>query len=161
MYEQLTVVENMSNDYHNQLRHEIKRQIRREVRRQIKEAAPRQAELSSDSDSDSDVEGTKCLKLNGFLKTSTDFANTTTLNGVSYIVEIAGNPITKVFWAIMVLTFSTIGIIWSYQAYTAWVDDPILTTIATTGLPVQDIKFPAITICGQVKIEILINYLNF
>ena len=30
-----------------------------------------------------------------------------------------------------------------------WQHQPVLTTIGTTGLPVEKIKFPSITICGQ------------
>ena len=37
----------------------------------------------------------------------------------------------------------------SYQIYVEWQHQPVLTTIGTTGLPVEKIKFPSITICGQ------------
>ena len=47
-----------------------------------------------------------------------------------------------------------VSINWSYEAYIDWSKNPILTTIATTGLPISTIEFPAITICGQVSINI-------
>ena len=41
------------------------------------------------------------------------------------------------------------SILSSYQIYIEWQNQPVLTTIGTTGLPVEKIKFPSITICGQ------------
>ena len=38
----------------------------------------------------------------------------------------------------------------SLDAYQAWEDDPIITTVSTTALPIHDLEYPAITICGQV-----------
>ena len=35
------------------------------------------------------------------------------------------------------------------QAYETWQDNPVLTSLHTTGLPISEIDFPAITICGQ------------
>ena len=35
------------------------------------------------------------------------------------------------------------------QAYITWQDNQVLTTLHTTGLPISEIDFPAITICGQ------------
>ena len=36
-----------------------------------------------------------------------------------------------------------------FQAYVEWQDNPVLTSVQTTGLPISEIEFPAITICGQ------------
>ena len=41
------------------------------------------------------------------------------------------------------------SILSSYQIYVEWQHQPVLTTIGTTGLPIEQIKFPSITICGQ------------
>ena len=37
----------------------------------------------------------------------------------------------------------------SYTIYEEWENNPVLTTIGTTGLPIEKLKFPSITICGQ------------
>jgi hypothetical protein len=39
----------------------------------------------------------------------------------------------------------------SYNAYYNWQDDPIITTVSTTALPINNLEYPAITICGQVS----------
>ena len=35
------------------------------------------------------------------------------------------------------------------KAYNDWQDNPVLTTVSTTAMPISEIEFPAITICGQ------------
>ena len=48
------------------------------------------------------------------------------------------------------------------QAYETWQDNPVLTSLHTTGLPISEIDFPAITICGQGSIyEVLNTYNHF
>ena len=37
----------------------------------------------------------------------------------------------------------------SRNAYKAWEDNPILTTVSTTAHPIHKLEYPAITICGQ------------
>ena len=37
----------------------------------------------------------------------------------------------------------------SWEAYCDWKDNPILTSVKTTGLPLSDIKYPAIILCSQ------------
>ena len=37
----------------------------------------------------------------------------------------------------------------SLDAKRAWDDNPILTTVSTTALPIHELEYPAITICGQ------------
>ena len=34
-------------------------------------------------------------------------------------------------------------------AFQAWLDTPVLTTVKTSALPIKEIPFPALTICGQ------------
>ena len=35
------------------------------------------------------------------------------------------------------------------KAYNDWQDNPVLTSVSTTAMPIAEIEFPAITICGQ------------
>ena len=39
----------------------------------------------------------------------------------------------------------------SISAYIDWKKNPVLTTIGTTGHPIEKVEFPAITICAQVN----------
>ena len=37
----------------------------------------------------------------------------------------------------------------TYISYKDWKDNPIITTVNTTAYPIEDIDYPAITICSQ------------
>lgn len=39
----------------------------------------------------------------------------------------------------------------------AWQDDPVITNVRTTGHPIDNLDFPAITICGLGMIEATLN----
>ena len=43
------------------------------------------------------------------------------------------------------------------QAYISWEENPTLNSLLTTGLPIADIDFPAITICGEGSIQEVTN----
>ena len=43
------------------------------------------------------------------------------------------------------------------QAYISWQENPTLNSLLTTGLPIADIDFPAITICGEGSIQEVTN----
>ena len=45
------------------------------------------------------------------------------------------------------------AVYWSYDAWITWKEHPVLTSVSSTGLPLQKIDFPAITICSQGLIQ--------
>ena len=48
---------------------------------------------------------------------------------------------------IIILTF--FGVYTSVQNYEEWKAEPVLTTLASTGLPIAEIPFPSVVICSQ------------
>ena len=38
----------------------------------------------------------------------------------------------------------------SFQAYLAWGEFPVITTVSTTALPIEELPWPSFTICNQV-----------
>ncbi len=49
-----------------------------------------------------------------------------------------------------------------FQAYEDWQETPVLTSVRTTGMPISEIEFPAVTICAQGNIqEVYKNFENF
>ena len=111
-------------------------------------------------------------------KTTVEYSGVSSLHGIHYIFE-SGRKlyISKVIWLLVVLVFTGLGIIWSieaglvtymyilklkkrrqgnfsyipsiFQAYEDWQSHPTINHLQTTGLPLSDIDFPSITICGQ------------
>ena len=46
------------------------------------------------------------------------------------------------------------------QAYNDWQSNPTMTILQTTGKPVSDVEFPAITICGHGSIH-QVNHVGY
>ncbi|CAB4059014.1 ASICN [Lepeophtheirus salmonis] len=95
-------------------------------------------------------------------KTLKDYAEVSTGHGIRYIFEDKGNGLTRFIWATMVIGFIVISSIISKDAYDDWGNNPILTSVATTGLPIEKIQFPAITLCNQGNVkEVTQNVIKF
>jgi hypothetical protein len=78
-----------------------------------------------------------------------EYASGSTIHGISYIFDKDTHALDRIFWIIVVVA-ALFGAIWfSVYAYVEWQDDPVITTIGTTGLPIEKVKFPSITICAQ------------
>ena len=84
-----------------------------------------------------------------FSKTLVGYANASTTHGIYYIFERGRWILERFVWVVVVLIAILLAVAWSWWAYKGWQDDPIITSIATTGLPIQKIPFPSITICAQ------------
>ena len=89
--------------------------------------------------------------------------------------------LSRVLWLILSVAAAILGIFWSVevgwilikgtdvdelfvclsllqQTYNDRIENPTLNSLKTTGLPISEIDFPAITICGQGSIyEVLTN----
>ena len=81
----------------------------------------------------------------------TNFLNSqsATTHGIYYAFERGVLPVSNAFWVATCLALFIVAVVLTVSAYLGWQRDPILTTVATTGLPVTKLDFPAITICGQ------------
>ena len=89
-----------------------------------------------------------------FSKTLVGYATASTTHGIYYIFERGRWILERFLWIFVVLIAILLAVSWSWKAYKKWEDDPMITSIATTGLPIQKIPFPSITICAQGVIEL-------
>jgi hypothetical protein len=78
-----------------------------------------------------------------------DYSEYSTIQGVIYIFQTNQTQIGKVFWSMVIIAMLALGTYWSVCAYQDWLNNPVMTTIKTSALPVKEISFPAVTICGQ------------
>ena len=92
-----------------------------------------------------------------YFRTLKEYAGKTSLHGISYIFELNRFDFERIIWMIIVLVAILIGAFLSWNSYKTWQDDPILISISTTGLPVEEIEFPAITICGQGMVQEVVD----
>ena len=90
-----------------------------------------------------------------FLKTSEEYASSTTIHGIAYCFALGNWRIDRALWFIIVLAAI------AFAAYTTLVvleeTDPILTAVETAGLPIEDVPFPSITICPQGSVNEIID----
>jgi hypothetical protein len=50
--------------------------------------------------------------------------------------------------SVVVILMATLGIYWSVIAYVEWTDSPVITTVETTAFAINNVPFPAVTICA-------------
>ena len=90
-----------------------------------------------------------------------EFANVTTIHGLAYVFDKTIKAIDYVFWFIAVCLGTGLAIYSSFDAWKEWKASPVLTSIRSTGLPLQNISFPAITICSQGLIKVSFSGFTF
>ena len=82
-------------------------------------------------------------------RTVYEYADVATTHGIYYIFETGRLLFERIFWIIVVILALTFAIGLSVSAYDNWKTNPVLTSVGTTGYPIEKIKFPSITICPQ------------
>ena len=83
-------------------------------------------------------------------KSAREYSKSTSIHGIHYIFENDSYLFERTIWVLAVFCGILFAAIMSTYAYFDWRDSPVLTTVATTGYPIEKIEFPAITICAQV-----------
>ena len=82
------------------------------------------------------------------------FANVTTIHGVAYVFDMTIKALDHLLWFISVCLGAGLAIHMSVDAWKTWKESPVLTSVHSTGLPIQNVDFPAITICSQGLIKV-------
>ncbi len=82
-----------------------------------------------------------------------DFTEHSTTHGLYYACEREAKLVSHLFWLLICLVLFSLAVYLIVKQYVAWKDDPVLTTVSTTGHPVSNITFPAITICSLGLVE--------
>ena len=89
-----------------------------------------------------------------------EFAKITTIHGIAYIFDRAIKSIDKLLWFLIVCFGAGVAVYMSLDAWKTWKDAPVLTSVSSTGLPLRKIDFPAITICSQGLIQVVIRHVK-
>ena len=85
------------------------------------------------------------------LKVFKEYADAASIHGINYTVCSKTSVVGRIIWLFVVCTGLSSAFLLSIQAYKQWKNNPVLTTLSTTGYPIEKIAFPTITICGQVS----------
>ena len=91
----------------------------------------------------------KKITRNRIVDTTKEYSSASTIHGISYLssdhISIPG----RILWAIVVLLAIISTTFQVVKLYNEWEDNPVITTLDTIALPIEEIEFPAITICPQ------------
>ena len=81
--------------------------------------------------------------------TTKEYASATTIHGFSYIADENQSTAERLVWAIVVISAIIFTACQVSSLYKEWQDEPVITTLETVAEPIEEIKFPAVTICPQ------------
>ena len=101
------------------------------------------------------------LGLKDLKTTSKQYASTSKAHGVSYIGEAESFVVDRIFWVIIVVLSLAFTIFQILMVYDEWKDRPVVTTLDTEALSIEDIPFPAVTICPQGSANNLVDRVLF
>ena len=82
-------------------------------------------------------------------RTLKEYSSASTTHGIAYVFEDDRLILERVLWIIVIIIAIFFAASLSIRAYTNWQDDPVLTSVGTTGFPIEKVAFPSITICAQ------------
>ena len=66
-------------------------------------------------------------------RTLKDYADVSTAHGISYVFDKNLLGLERLMWFMVCVSFVSMAAIFSCQAYNNWQDDPIITSVKTTG----------------------------
>ena len=93
----------------------------------------------------------------GVVNTLRDFASNSSIHGIQYLGDHKHSMRGRVFWMISVCIALTCTSSQVFNIWYQWIDDPVETTLNTISLPVEEIEFPAVTLCPQGSTEDIID----
>ena len=91
----------------------------------------------------------KVKKDSPIVKTAKEYSSTSVIHGLAYTMSDKQSLLERLLWTILVCSAFLLS---SYQLqvmYKDWQDKPVITVLDTVSLPIEEIEFPAITICPQ------------
>ena len=95
------------------------------------------------------------------LDTTSEFCKATSIHGFAYISSDRNSGVERLFWSVVVIlamSFTTYQVV---VLYNEWQAEPVISTLETVAEPIEDIEFPAVTICPQGSRQEIIDSVLF
>ena len=83
------------------------------------------------------------------LSTAQDYSSQSTIHGLQYVSDRGQSKFCRFFWTVIVVLAFACTSYQLLQICSQWLEDPVVTILKTISLPVEEIKFPAVTLCPQ------------
>ena len=87
-------------------------------------------------------------KHSALAETAEDYANNSTVHGLCYTFDRSLFKVDRALWVLVCLTFAVLAVHLTYQSYDNWQQNQVVITLKNTAKPVNEISFPAVTICS-------------
>ncbi len=71
------------------------------------------------------------------------------ISGLHYAFKPKQSKIVSLVWLIAISVLTFLGFYLSFKNFIEWKNEPVLTTVTTTGLPIANIPFPSVAICSE------------
>ncbi|KAK9883368.1 hypothetical protein WA026_001541 [Henosepilachna vigintioctopunctata] len=112
--------------------------------------------IEKSNDGDISYSKKKCRSVKAYLK---EYCENSSIQGLNYVVA-DGISIFERLWWILILTLCIGGCVYMItEIYIKWVESPVLVSLATKDTPINEIPFPAVTVCPEAKLrETCFNY---
>ena len=95
------------------------------------------------------------------LSTTKEYASGTTIHGFSYIASTEHSRGGRIFWMLVVILALSLTTFQMLSLRTHWEANPVITNLETIAMPIEDIEFPAVTICPQGSIQGIVENVLF
>ena len=95
------------------------------------------------------VHGPRCTSMTEISTHMKEYASVSTAHGFSYLAEDGRLKLERMFWLFVVVLAMLFCYYQTATLYNQWQDHPVITNLDTVSLPIEDIEFPAVTICPQ------------
>ena len=93
--------------------------------------------------------------------TTKQYSSATTIHGISYLSSDRVPALERLIWLVVVILAIIFTTFQVCKLYKEWQDEPVITTLDTVALPIEEIEFPAVTICPQGSRQEIIDSVLF
>jgi hypothetical protein len=83
-----------------------------------------------------------------FVKNAEDYAERSTVHGISYIFDSKLGRLDRILWFAIVISSMSLALWMISSSYSSWQDNLVMTTLKTTTKKISELDFPAVTICA-------------
>ena len=95
------------------------------------------------------------------LDTARQYASYSSAHGLTYLAEDGRPVMERVFWILITTLALCFTAIQTTQLYIQWKADPVVTSLDTVAVPIEELEFPAVTICPQGSVKEIGNAVLF
>ena len=74
---------------------------------------------------------------------------TSTVAGLHYAFKPNQTLAGRFIWFTVIIILAFLGFWLSLENYYQWKNEPVVTTISSTGLPIEEVEFPSVVICSK------------